>query len=229
MEVVPDAQKTEEPEGQEFGSYCFEELKPVEVLETVAVEEITLKTGDGDEDSTPPLRNMAKDTPVKESPPLGSEGDEHSTPSNRRSQRTSTSHGIQALKAEGDEHSTPSSVTSSTGTEELEPDAEGDKYSTPSSTKDSNDIMTGLAVDVMDVVWANSSESDEHLTSSTEQRGERECRLTDNGTITKQTVTKEQGIVNSQINTSKLGWFGTQVTHFVETITYTGSKVWSRG
>ena len=36
---------------------------------------------------------------------------------------------------------------------------------------------------------------------------------------------KEQGIVNSQINTSKLGWFGTQVTHFVETITYTGSKV----
>ena len=109
MEVVPDAQKTEEPEGQEFGSYCFEELKPVEVLETVAVEEIMLKTGDGDEDSTPPLRNMAKDTLVKESPPLGSEGDEHSTPSKRRSQRTSTSHGIQALKAEGDEQSTPSS------------------------------------------------------------------------------------------------------------------------
>ena len=108
MEVIPDAQKTEEPEGQEFGSYCFEDLKPVEVLETVAVEEITLKAGEGDEDSTPQLGNRVKDTPVKESPSLGSEGDEHSTPSNRRSQRTSTSHGIQVLEAEGDEHSTPS-------------------------------------------------------------------------------------------------------------------------
>ena len=86
MEVVPDAQKTEEPEGQEFGSYCFEELKLVEVLETVAVEEITLKAGEGDEDSTPQLGNMAKVTLVKESPPLGSEGDGHSTPSDRRSQ-----------------------------------------------------------------------------------------------------------------------------------------------
>ena len=101
--------KTQEPEGQEFGSYCFKELKPVEVLETVAVEEIMLKAGDGDEDSTPPLKNTARDTPVKKSPPLGSEGDEHSTPSNRRSQRTSTSHGIQAPKIEGDEHLTPSS------------------------------------------------------------------------------------------------------------------------
>ena len=80
MEVVPEAQQTKEPEGQEFGSYCFEELKPVEVLETVAVEEIMLEVGDGDEDSTPSLGNTGKDTPVLQSPPLGSEGDEHSTP-----------------------------------------------------------------------------------------------------------------------------------------------------
>ena len=109
MEVVPDAQKSEEPEGQQFGSYCFEELKPVEVLETVAVEEIVLRAREGDEDSTPPLENTAKDTPVKESSPLGNEGDEYSIPSNRRSQRTSTNHGTQRLEAEGDEHSTPSS------------------------------------------------------------------------------------------------------------------------
>ena len=106
MEVVPDAQRTDEPEGQEFGSYCFEELKPAEVLETVAVDEITLEMEEGDEDSTPPL---AKDTPVKESPSLGSEGDERSTPSSHRSQRTSTSHGIHVMEAEGDEHSTLSS------------------------------------------------------------------------------------------------------------------------
>ena len=108
MEVIPDAQKTEEPEGQEFGSYCFEELKLAEVLETVAVEEIMLKAREGDEDSTPPLENVAKDTPVKESPPLGSEGDKHLTPSNHLSQQTSASHGIQVLEPEGDEHSTPS-------------------------------------------------------------------------------------------------------------------------
>ena len=109
MEVIPDAQQSKEPEGQEFGSYCFEELKPVEVLETVAVEEITLEAGDGDEDSTPLLKNTGKGTPVKENPPLGSEGDEYSTPSNYRSQQTSTNHGIRARRTEGDEHSTPSS------------------------------------------------------------------------------------------------------------------------
>ena len=108
MEVIPDAQKSDEPDGQEFGSYCFEELKPVEVLETVAVEEIVLKAGEGDEDSTPPLENTANDTPVKQNPPLGNEGDEHSAPSRRLSQRTSTSHSIRALMTEGDEHSTPS-------------------------------------------------------------------------------------------------------------------------
>ena len=133
--------------------------------------------------------------------------------------------GVLTLEEGGDEHATPSSVTSNTGAEELVPDTEGDKHSTPSGTKDSKGIMTVLAVDVRDALRANSSESDEHSTPSTEQRGERKGRLTDNGTVTKQTVTKEQGIVNSQINTSKLGWFGTQVTHFVETITYTGSKV----
>ena len=59
---------------------------------------------------------------------------------------------VPMLEEGSDEHSTPSSVTSSTGTEELIPDAEGDEYSTPSSTKDSNDTTTGLAVDIMDVV-----------------------------------------------------------------------------
>ena len=108
MEVEPGAKQTEEPDGQEFGSYCFEELKPVEVLETVAVDEIEFQANEGDEDSTPPPRIMARDTPVKERPPLGNEGDEHSTPSSHHLQQTSMSHGIQVLEAEGDEHSTPS-------------------------------------------------------------------------------------------------------------------------
>ena len=42
LEVVPDAQKTKEPDDQEFGSYCFEELEPAKVMETVSTEIIEL-------------------------------------------------------------------------------------------------------------------------------------------------------------------------------------------
>ena len=44
MEVAPEAKQKEEPEGHEFGNYCFEELKPADVMETIAVEEINLET-----------------------------------------------------------------------------------------------------------------------------------------------------------------------------------------
>ena len=40
--MVPDAQKTKELDAQEFGSYCFEELDPAEVMETVNTEVIEL-------------------------------------------------------------------------------------------------------------------------------------------------------------------------------------------
>ena len=42
MDVVPDAQKTKEPDAQEFGSYCFEELDPAEVMEKISTEVIEL-------------------------------------------------------------------------------------------------------------------------------------------------------------------------------------------
>ena len=42
LDIVPDAQKTKEPEDQEFGSYCFEELEPAKVMETVSTEVIEL-------------------------------------------------------------------------------------------------------------------------------------------------------------------------------------------
>ena len=40
LDVDPDAQQTGEAEGHEFGSYCFEELEPEKVLETVFTEVI---------------------------------------------------------------------------------------------------------------------------------------------------------------------------------------------
>ena len=42
LDVVPDAQKTKKPDAQEFGSYCFEELDPAKVMETVNTEVIEL-------------------------------------------------------------------------------------------------------------------------------------------------------------------------------------------
>ena len=43
LDVVPDAQKTKEPDNHEFGSYCFEELEPAKVMEKVSTEVIKLK------------------------------------------------------------------------------------------------------------------------------------------------------------------------------------------
>ena len=42
LDVVPDAQKTKEPDNQEFGSYCFEELEPAKVMERISMEVIEL-------------------------------------------------------------------------------------------------------------------------------------------------------------------------------------------
>ena len=42
LDVVPDAQNSKEPDDQEFGSYCFEELEPAKVMETISTEVIEL-------------------------------------------------------------------------------------------------------------------------------------------------------------------------------------------
>ena len=49
LDIAPDAQKSKEPDDQEFGSYCFKELEPAKVLETISTEVIELT--DGSEDS----------------------------------------------------------------------------------------------------------------------------------------------------------------------------------
>ena len=42
LDIVQDAQKTKEPDDQEFGSYCFEELEPAKVMRKVGTEVIEL-------------------------------------------------------------------------------------------------------------------------------------------------------------------------------------------
>ena len=49
LDVVPDAQKSKEPDDQEFGSYCFKELEPAKVLETISTE--VIEQTDGSKDS----------------------------------------------------------------------------------------------------------------------------------------------------------------------------------
>ena len=39
----PDTGQTDEPQGHEFGSYCFEDLQPAKVLEVISTEVIKLK------------------------------------------------------------------------------------------------------------------------------------------------------------------------------------------
>ena len=129
----------------------------------------------------------------------------------------------------GDEHSTPSRVTSSRGTEVRVSDTGGDEHLTPSGTRGSKDGTAVPMMDGADIVRANGSESDEHSTPSTDRRSERGRRSTDNGSVIKQTVTKDKETASSQINTLKLGWFGTQVTHLVETIVCMGNKAGTGG
>ena len=59
IDMVPDAKQPDKPDGQEFGNYCLEDLKPVDILEATVVEVIGLEesllqglTGEGVEHST---------------------------------------------------------------------------------------------------------------------------------------------------------------------------------
>ena len=61
LDVVPDAQKTKEPDDQEFGSYCFEELEPAKVMEKVSTEVIELKdNSEFPNDSQESLKTLKK-------------------------------------------------------------------------------------------------------------------------------------------------------------------------
>ena len=44
LDVTLDAQQPGEPENHEFGNYCFEELKPAKILNTISTEVIELQT-----------------------------------------------------------------------------------------------------------------------------------------------------------------------------------------
>ena len=66
LDVVPDAQKTKEPDDQEFGSYCFEELEPAKVMEKVSMEVIELTDNSKYPNDSQELRKPLEKPGVKE-------------------------------------------------------------------------------------------------------------------------------------------------------------------
>ena len=66
LDVVPDAQKTKEPDDQEFGSYCFEELEPAKVMEKVSTEVIELNDNSELPNDSQELRKSLEKPDVKE-------------------------------------------------------------------------------------------------------------------------------------------------------------------
>ena len=85
LDIVPDAQKIKEPDDQEFGSYCFEELEPAKVMEIVSTEVIEL-TGNSEfsNDSQKSRKTLEKpgvkenSTDEKEAQDVDSKFSEHS-------------------------------------------------------------------------------------------------------------------------------------------------------
>ena len=66
LDVVPDAQKTKEPDDQEFGSYCFKELEPAKVMEKVSTEVIELTDNSKYQNDSQESRKTLEKPGVKE-------------------------------------------------------------------------------------------------------------------------------------------------------------------
>ena len=66
LDVVPDAQKTKEPDDQEFGSYSFEELEPAKVMEKVSTEVIELTDNSEYQNDSQESRKTQEKPGVKE-------------------------------------------------------------------------------------------------------------------------------------------------------------------
>ena len=66
LDVVPDAQKTKEPDDHEFSSYCFEDLEPAKVMEEVSTDVVEL--WDNSE-----YQNNPQDSRKSQEKPAGSE------------------------------------------------------------------------------------------------------------------------------------------------------------
>ena len=65
LDVAPDAEKSKEPDDQEFGSYCFEELEPAKVMETISTEVIELTDSSEYPNDSQKLRKQLEKPGVK--------------------------------------------------------------------------------------------------------------------------------------------------------------------
>ena len=65
LDIAPDAEKTKEPDDQEFSSYCFEELEPAKVMEKVSMEVIELTDNSEYQNDSQELRKPLEKPDVK--------------------------------------------------------------------------------------------------------------------------------------------------------------------
>ena len=106
LDIVPDAQKTKEPDDQEFSSYCFEELEPAKVMEKVSTEVIELTDNSKYENDSQELRQTLEKPGVKENNTDEKEVQDADSEFSEHSRNSRTESAVKTFKIKLDEKPT---------------------------------------------------------------------------------------------------------------------------
>ena len=103
LDVVPDAQKSKEPDDQEFGSYCFEELEPAKVMEKVSTEVIELTDNSEYQNDSQESRKTLEKPGVKENSTDGKEVQDTDSEFSEHSPNSRTESAVKTFEIKFDE------------------------------------------------------------------------------------------------------------------------------
>ena len=106
LDVVPDAQKTKEPDDQEFGSYCFEELEPPKVMRKVGTEVIELIDNREYQNDSQESQKSQQKPDAKENSTDGKEGQDTDSEFPEHSYNSQTESAIKTFEMKFDEKPT---------------------------------------------------------------------------------------------------------------------------
>ena len=106
LDVVPDAQKTKEPDDQEFGSYCFGELEPAKVMEKVSTEVIEQKDSSKYLNDSQKSRKPLEKPDVKESSTYEKKMQDVNSEFQEHSQNSRTESAVKTLEVKFEEKPT---------------------------------------------------------------------------------------------------------------------------
>ena len=103
LDVVPDAQKTKEPDDQEFGSYCFQGLEPAKVMEKVSMEVIELTDNSEYQNDSQKLQKPLEKPGVKENSTDKKKTQDVNSKFQEHSQNSQTESAVKTFKIKFDE------------------------------------------------------------------------------------------------------------------------------